>query len=309
MATKWRRRDSVQLRAAHSLRPSLRGTLLNCHCETAGRGNLVPTRTAVGCGRLDCRASLAMTGGEGRTLPPTVIARSASDAAIPMPGRTAAGVGRSASPRGRRDCRASLAMTGGVTVAMAGGEALAMAGGEALAMAGGEALAMAGGEALAMAGGAGRTLPPTVIARRASLVCHCEERQRRGNPDAWANGHWGWAERRASRSPRLPRFARNGRWGGARNGRWGDDRNDRWGDGRNDRRGDGRNAKWEGANASTNCQCEERFFSLSLRGAPATRQSRCLGVRPLGLGGATLVNHGDGRRPGLPIPHLRACGC
>ncbi len=31
----------------------------------------------------------------------------------------------------------------------------------------------------------------SVIARRAPLTCHCEERQRRGNPGAWANGRWG----------------------------------------------------------------------------------------------------------------------
>ncbi len=150
--------------------------------------------------------------------PPTVIARSDSDAAIPMPGRTAARPPAAGAPSavgcGLRDCRASLAMT-------------------------------------------------EKNARNVNN-CHCEERQRRGNPVAWANGRPppnchceaagrgnpdAWANGRPSSgrrsalgrrlwSTRLPRFARNDRE-----------------------------------------KCPQRQ-QLSLRRAIATRQSRCLGERP-----------------------------
>ncbi len=67
--------------------------------------------------------------------------------------------GRTVVSFNQRDCRAALAMTGK----------------EGLAMTGKEGLTMTGKEGLAMTDHSN---------------CHCEERQRRGNLDAWANGGW-----------------------------------------------------------------------------------------------------------------------
>ncbi len=55
----------------------------------------------------------------------------------------------------------------------------------------GEALAMTGWEGAGDDGGRG--------VRDDQSICHCEERQRRGNLVAWANGRRGWGEGGAPR--------------------------------------------------------------------------------------------------------------
>ncbi len=53
----------------------------------------------------------------------------------------------------------------------------------------------------------------------------------------------------------------------------------------------GRTAAWAGGrSASPTCHREERLFFLSLRGALATRQSRCQGERPPGQEGGASPN-------------------
>ena len=106
----------------------------------------------------------------------------------------------------------------------------------------------------------------SVVARSASLICRCEERQRRGNPDAWANGRRGWAGGGAPRVAinEIAALRSQVQVGNARGG-------------------------------YSISGCEERLINLSLRGASATRQSRCLSERPPGLGGGRSAARCDRR--------------